>query len=62
MLDTNHDDIVNILEKYSESMGKCDNNKKKWYKKDWKIKETNKILILILKRYIWKYKKPEEMV
>ena len=55
ILDTNHDDIVNILKKYSESVGKCDNNKRKWYKKDWKIKKINKILILILKRYIWKY-------
>ena len=26
MLGTNHDDAVKMLEKYSESAGKCDNN------------------------------------
>ena len=39
--------------KYSESAGKCDNNERKWCKKDRKMKETGKTLglILILKRY-----------
>ena len=47
----NHDDAVNMLEKYSESAGKCDNNERKWCKKDRKRKETGKTLgsILILK-------------
>ena len=53
MLGANHDDAVNMLEKYSESAGKCDNNERKWCKKDRKMKETGKTLglILILKRY-----------
>ena len=53
MLGANHDDTVNMLEKYSESAGKCDNNERKWCKKDRKMKETGKTLglILILKRY-----------
>ena len=54
MLGANHDDTVNMLEKYSESAGKCDNNERKWCKKDRKMKETGKTLglILILKRYV----------
>ena len=53
MLGANHDDTVNMLEKYSESAGKCDNNERKWCKKDRKMKETGKTLGLrfILKRY-----------
>ena len=53
MLGANHDDAVNMLEKYSESAGKCDNNQRKWCKKDRKMKETGKTLglTLILKRY-----------
>ena len=53
MLGANHDDTVNMLEKYSESAGKCDNNERKWCKKDRKMKEPGKTLglILILKRY-----------
>ena len=53
MLGANHDDTVNMLEKYSESAGKCDNNERKWCKKDRKMKETGKThgLILILKRH-----------
>ena len=53
MLGANHDDAVHMLEKYSESAGKCDNNERKWCKKDRKMKETGKTLglILILKRY-----------
>ena len=53
MLGANHDDTVNMLEKYSESAGKCDNNERKWCKKNRKMKETGKTLglILILKRY-----------
>ena len=43
LLGTN-DDAVNMLEKYSESAGKCDNNQRKWCKKDWKLKETGKTL------------------
>ena len=39
-----HDDTVNMLEKYSESAGKCDNNERKWCKKDRKMKETGKTL------------------
>ena len=53
MLGTNYDDAVNMLERDSESAGKCDNNERKWCKKDRKMKETGKTLglILILKRY-----------
>ena len=53
LLGANHDDAVNMLEKYSESAGKCDNNERKWCKKDRKMKETGKTLglTLILKRY-----------
>ena len=53
MLGANHDDAVNMLEKHSESAGKCDNNERKWCKKDRKMKESGKTigLILILKRY-----------
>ena len=53
MLGANHDDAVNMLEKYSESAGKCDNKERKWCKKDRKMKETGKTLglTLILKRY-----------
>ena len=42
-----------MLEKYSESVGKFDNNERKWCKEDRKMKETGEILglILILKRY-----------
>ena len=47
MLGANHDDAVNMLEKYSESAGKCDNNERKWRKKDRKMKETGKTLGLI---------------
>ena len=43
LLGTN-DDAVNMLEKYSESAGKCDNNQRKWCKKDRKMKETGKTL------------------
>ena len=43
LLGTN-DDAVNMLEKYSESAGKCDNNPRKWCKNDWKLKETGKTL------------------
>ena len=46
-LGANHDDAVNMLEKYSESAGKCDNNDRKWCKKDRKMKETGKTLGLI---------------
>ena len=52
MLGANHDDTVNMLEKYSESAGKCDDNERKWCKKDRKMKETGKTLGLILKRYV----------
>ena len=31
---TNYDDAVNMLEKDSESAGKCDNNQRKWCKND----------------------------
>ena len=48
MLGANHDDAVNMLEKYSESAGKCDNNERKRCKKDRKMKETGKTLGLIL--------------
>ena len=34
LLGTNYDDAVNVLEKYSESVGKCDNNQRKWCKND----------------------------
>ena len=53
LLGTNYDDAVNMLEKYSESAGKCENNQRKWCKKDRKMKETGKTLglTLILKRY-----------
>ena len=63
MLGANHHDAINMLEKYSESAGKCDNNERKWCKKDRKMKETGKTLglINILKRYE-KCRKPEEMV
>ena len=44
MLGANHDDAVNMLEKYSESAGKCDNNQRKWCKNDRKLKETSKTL------------------
>ena len=44
MLGANHDDAVNMLEKYSESAGKCDNNQRKWCKNDRKMKETGKTL------------------
>ena len=44
MLGTNHDDAVNMLEKYGESAGKCDNNERKWCKKDRKMKESGKTL------------------
>ena len=44
LLGTNYDDAVNMLEKYSESAGKCDNNQRKWCKNDWKLKETGKTL------------------
>ena len=52
MLGANHDDAVNMLEKYSESAGKYDNNERKWCKKDRKMKETGKTLglMLILKK------------
>ena len=32
LLGTNYDDAVNMLEKDSESAGKCDNNQRKWCK------------------------------
>ena len=44
MLGTNYDDAVNMLEKDSESAGKCDNNQRKWCKNDRKMKETGKNL------------------
>ena len=44
MLGTNHDDAVKMLEKYSESAGKCDNNRRKWSKNYPKMKETGKTL------------------
>ena len=44
MLGTNHDDAVKMLEKYSESAGKCDNNKRKMVQKPSEMKETGKIL------------------
>ena len=44
LLGTNYDDAVNMLEKYSESAGKCDNNQRKWCKNDRKLKETGKTL------------------
>ena len=34
MLGANYDDAVNMLEKYSESVGKSDNNERKWCKKN----------------------------
>ena len=34
LLGTNYDDAVNMLEKDSESAGKCDNNQRKWCKND----------------------------
>ena len=43
-LGTNYDDAVSMLEKYSESAGKCDNNQRKWCKNDRKLKETGKTL------------------
>ena len=48
MLGTNHDDTVKMVEKYSESAGKCDNNQRKWCKNHRKIKETGKTLGNIL--------------
>ena len=63
MLGANHDNAVNMLEKYSESAGKCDNNERKWCKKGRNMKETGKnswININIQK--VWKCRKPEEMV
>jgi hypothetical protein len=44
LLGTNYDDAINMLEKYSESAGKCDNNQRKWCKNDRNVKETGKIL------------------
>ena len=44
LLGTNYDDAVNMLEKDSESAGKCDNNQRKWCKNDRKMKETGKTL------------------
>ena len=44
LLGTNYDDAVNMLEKYSESAGKCDNNQRKYCKNDRKLKETGKTL------------------
>ena len=58
LLGTNYDDAANMLEKDSESAGKCDNNQRKWCKNDRKMKETGKILGKIY----WKCSKPEEMV
>ena len=40
MLGTNRDDAVKMLEKQSESVGKCDNNQRKWCKNHRKMKET----------------------
>ena len=53
MLGANYDDVVNMLEKYNESVGKYNNNERKWWKQDRKMKKIGKIfgLILILKRY-----------
>ena len=58
LLGTNYDDAVNMLEKDSESAGKCDNNQRKWCKNDRKMKETGKTLGKIH----WKCSKLEEMV
>ena len=44
LLGTNYDDAVNMLEKYSESAGKCDNNRRKWCKNNRKLKEMGKTL------------------
>ena len=41
---TNRDDAVKMLEKYSESAGKCDNNQRRWCKNFRKMKETGKTL------------------
>ena len=54
LLGTNYDDAVNMLEKDSESAGKCDSNQRKWCKNDRKMKETGKTLITtwkMLERY-----------
>ena len=58
LLGTNYDDAVNMLEKDSESAGKCDNNQRKWCKNDRKLKETGKTLGKIY----MKCRKREEMV
>ena len=42
MLGTNRHDAVKLLEQYSESVGKCDNNQRKWCKIHQKMKETGK--------------------
>ena len=44
MVGTNRDDAVKMLEKYSESAGKCDNNQRRWCKNFRKMKETGKTL------------------
>ena len=44
MLGTNRDDAVKMLERYSESAGKCDNNQRKWCKNNRKMKEAGKTL------------------
>ena len=61
LLGTNYDDAVNMLEKYSESAGKCDNNQRKWCKNDRKLKETGKTLGKIYWKCM-KCRKREEMV
>ena len=61
LLETNYDDAVNMLEKYSESAGKCDNNQRKWRKNDRQLKETGKTLGKIYWKCM-KCRKREEMV
>ena len=61
LLGTNYNDAVNMLEKYNESTGKCDNNQRKWCKNDRKLKEMGKILGKIYWKYM-KCRKREEMV
>ena len=61
LLGTNYDDAVNMLEKYNESAGKCDNNQRKWCKNDRKLKETGKTLGKIYWKCM-KCRKREEMV
>ena len=44
LLGTNYDHAVNILEKDSESAGKCDNNQRKWCKTIGKWRKRVKFL------------------